>query len=132
MRRLGLFFTWFICIALVTKLVLYNQPLGYLWLVVIGLSFFFGSYGGQKNKVPEDFNHQLNLWLKKYQSYPYYHKQHFLNDLVIRAHKIGQVNQVEKFLNYIIETEADNETAKSLLIALWSTEVINKNNNISA
>ncbi|KJS19872.1 MAG: hypothetical protein VR72_17145 [Clostridiaceae bacterium BRH_c20a] len=125
MKRLVLIFIWFIGITIVIKLVLHNQPLGYFWLVVIGLSVFFGFYGGQEKKIPEDFNHQLRLWLDKYRDYPYYHRQQFLSDVVKRALKIGQVNHVEKFLNYIVETEPDNETAQSLLIALWGTEVIN-------
>ncbi|KJS82513.1 MAG: hypothetical protein JM58_14920 [Peptococcaceae bacterium BICA1-8] len=125
MRRLVLIFTWFIGITIVIKFVLHNQPLGYFWLVVIGLSVFFGFYGSQEKEVPEDFNHQLSLWLNKYLDYPYYHRQQFLSDVVKRALKTGQVNHVEKFLNYIVETEPDNETAQSLLIALWGTEVIN-------
>jgi len=45
---------------------------------------------------------------------------------VNRAIKIGQVEQIEKFLKSIINSEPDNETAQSLLFGIWGTEVLNK------
>jgi len=129
MRRLISVAVWFFCIGIAIKILMPNQPLGPFWLIVIFLSMFFGLPNSRKKEVPEGFTHQLSIWWEKYHSYPYYHKQQFLSETVNRALKIGQVEQVEKFLKTIINSEPDNEIAQSLLIGLWGTEVINKWNN---
>lgn len=130
MRRLLAPFVWLVCIAITTKILLPSQQLGIFWIVIIGLSIFFGLPCSRNNIIPEDFSQQQIIWWNKYHGYSYYEKQRFLSETVKRALKIGQVEQVERFLKSIINHDPDNETAQSLLIALWSTEVINNSETV--
>ncbi|MGI6225479.1 MAG: tetratricopeptide repeat protein [Peptococcales bacterium] len=125
MKRTAAILIWFICITIIAKILLPNQQLGFFWLPILGLSVFFGLSCSRKSKTPEDFNEQQINWWNKYHSYSYFQRQRFLSETINNALKIGQVEQAEKFLNSLINSDPDNENAKSLLIGLWSTEVLN-------
>lgn len=118
---------WFIGLALISKILLPERPLGYFWLMVLFLSLFFGfSCSGKKTKAPEDFDYQQKSWWDKYHSFSYYERQKFLTETVNNAIKINQLEPAEKFLQGIINSEPDNELAQSLLISIWGSELINK------
>jgi hypothetical protein len=118
---------WFMGLALTSKILLPDRPLGYFWLMVLFLSLFFGfSCSGRKKRAPEDFDYQQKIWWDKYHSFSYYERQKFLTETVNNAIKINQLEPTEKFLQGVINSEPDNELAQSLLISIWGSEVINK------
>lgn len=127
MRQLVYTGLWFLTISIIVSLLLPQEPLGYLWILVILLSVFFGYNTGKKIVIPNDASKQMEVWIKKYQDLPYYQRQLFLSDLMERAILTNQIKEVEKFLNFIIDYEPDNDTIKGMLISLWGTSLVEKN-----
>ncbi|NLT94544.1 MAG: hypothetical protein GXW85_03255 [Clostridia bacterium] len=118
---------WFTGLAVITKLLLPDGPLGYFWFVLFFLSLFFGLANNNGKKLaPEDFDYQQNIWWVKYQGCSYEQREQFLSEMVNKAVKTKQVEKAEQFLKAVIDHEPDNELAKSLLIGIWGSEVINK------
>jgi hypothetical protein len=115
---------WFLGLAALTKLLLANQSLGYFWIAIACLSLYFGFQSVNKLDL-SNVSYQLASWLKTYQDLSYFKQQLYLCEIVNGAVKRNQTEQAMDFLNHILKSEPDNETAKTLMASVWSTALIN-------
>lgn len=125
MKRLLHTLCWFVGLALIIKIFFHNQPLNYLWVIIFGLSIFFGIQSSRELKISEDMSMQMITWLKNYQKCPYSKQQIYIGEIVNRAVNCNQTQDALKFLNCILEADPDNEAAKTLIISIWGTELLN-------
>lgn len=129
MKRLLCSFLWFLGLTVVAKLLFVNQPLGYFWIAIGLLSIFFGIHSVNKIELTDNMSVQLAAWIKKYQDLSYFKQQLYLNEVINDAIKRNQTKQALEFLEYILNVEPDNETAKTLMASIWGTALISQQAN---
>ncbi|MDO7788054.1 hypothetical protein [Desulforamulus aquiferis] len=124
MKQLASTLLWFLSLAVVVKLLFFDQPLGYFWIAIAVLSIFFGYKSVRKIELSSNASMQLTNWVNKFQSLSYYERQGYLHEVVNNAIKRNQPKQALEFLELVIKAEPDNDTAKTLMASIWGAELI--------
>ncbi|MTI81858.1 MAG: hypothetical protein FH758_13460 [Firmicutes bacterium] len=118
---------WFVGMLVIAKLLFVSQPLGYFWIAIIALSVLFGYESIDRLKVKDSMSYQISSWLSTYIGLTYYKQQLYLAEIVNNAVKRNDTKEAEEFLEHILRAEPENETARSLIVSIWGTSLLNNN-----
>ncbi len=123
---------WFIGLVILSRLLLGTFSIGYLWLVLLGQASFFSWMTRERElKLDPEVSQQVIRWMTAYREQDYSNKISYLNGVVNKAIKENYQLEAEQLLKLILELEPENEAAKSLLVALWGTDLMSQQLKIS-